>query len=301
MVEINVGKGRLVLDERRWTTANEKLAAMADRNLSSLALGLNVNIAPVAPVGELPPDTSYRQIDLTPYATRSLADDVAEDGKGGWSDQGPDADLRDLPTGKQRFHDVPFAIGTGQKSIIVLASKSRPDKQGLPGEITVPVGCNVEGLYFIDAMAYGGDGSTALYQVQYADGTAANIPLICGKNIRDWASKNVGGFPHERGTVTVPAWTGKCKTFSPIAVYMTLWVNPQPGKVVTAVRFANPTREPVVALIGLTAVVKKGQEEASAELAEAKSCSSRRRRRLRTLRTIRPRICSGRPSPPRRT
>jgi hypothetical protein len=270
LVEVKVGKGRLVIDERRWTTMNDKLSTMADRNLSALVLGLNVGIAPVTPPRPLPADVSYRPIDLTPYATRSLTDEVAEDSKGGWSDQGPDADLRDLPAGKQDFHGVPFTIGSGAKGIVVLASEARPDKQGLPWETTIPIGRNIEGLYFIDGLAYGGgDGQVILYQVQYADGSSADIPIIGGKSIRDWANKDNGAFTHERGTKTVAAWVGKCKMFSPIAVYMTLWVNPQPEKAVTAVRFVTPTRGPVVGLFALTAVVGKDAKEAPPELAKA--------------------------------
>jgi hypothetical protein len=57
--------------------------------------------------------------------------------------------------------------------------------------------------------------------------------------------------------------------FSPIAVYMTLWVNPQPEKAVTAVRFVTPTRGPVVGLFALTAVVGKDAKDAPPELAKA--------------------------------
>ena len=270
LVELKVGRGALVMDQRRWTTVNEKLANLADRNLSALALGLNVAVAPPAPARTLPADIAYRPVDLTPYANRSLADDVAEDGKGGWSDQGPDADLRSFPTGKQSFHDVPFTIGAGAKSMIVLASERRPGKESMPWEATVPVGGAVEGLYFLHIAAYCGDGQeVGLYQVKYADGTAEDIPLIAGRNIRDWVDNNTGGFDHERGSRTVAAWTGKCKAFSSISLYMTLWVNPRPQKPVVSVRFSTPTRQSVVGLVGLTAVVKKGADEPASQLAKA--------------------------------
>jgi hypothetical protein len=269
LVEVNVGKGKLVLDQRLWTTVNEKLANLADRNLSALALGLNVAVAPPTPAKTLPAEIAYRPVDLAPCANRSLGDDVAEDGKGGWSDQGPDADLRTFPTGKQVFHDVPFTIGSGAKSIIVLASESRPGKETLPWEVTVPVGCAVEGLYFLHGTAYCSSGQAGLYQVKYADGTTEDIPLIVGRNIRDWVDNNTGGFDHERGTRTVAAWTGKCKAFPSITAYMTLWVNPQPQKSVVSVRFSTPTRKPVVGLIGLTAVVSKGAGEPASQLAQA--------------------------------
>jgi hypothetical protein len=49
LVQARVGRGRLILDQRRWTTTNGKLLRVASRNLSALALGLGVAIAPPAP------------------------------------------------------------------------------------------------------------------------------------------------------------------------------------------------------------------------------------------------------------
>ena len=80
---------------------------------------------------------------------------------------------------------------------------------------------------------------------------------------------SVGENSHCRTASTAAAWVGKCKMFSPITVYMTLWVNPNPDKAVTGVRFVTPTHGPVVGLLGLTAVVRKDAKEAPAELAKA--------------------------------
>ncbi len=271
LVEIKVGQGqgRLILDQRRWTTNNEKLLRLANRNLCALSLGLNVNVGPIIPLRELPADIECRPIDLTPYANRALADDVAEDGKGGWTDQGPTGDLRTFPTGRQTFQGIPFEVGKGKKSIIVL--DTRPDKKDRLLEATIPVGHPVEGFYFLHGAAYAG-GQVGLYQVQYADGTTADIPLVAGENIRDWAdwAAASGGFPGERWTRTVVAWTGSCPMFpNGIAIYRTLWVNPRPEVSVKAVRFANPAKAAVPALIGLTAVVKKDQKDTNADMAKA--------------------------------
>jgi hypothetical protein len=229
---------------------------------------LNVGIAPAVPPLELPADITCRPIDLTPYANRALADEVPEDGKGGWSDQGPDADLRTLPTGKRDFRGVPFTIGEGPKSMIVL--DIRPSKNDRLREVTIPVGYPVEGFYFLHATAYGV--GTTFYQIQYADGTTADIPWIAEENMRDWASNNTGEFPRERGTRTVVAWTGSCKMFSPISLYLMRWVNPKPGEPVKAVRFVNPATVDVATvpgLIGLTVVVKRDLKETASDLAKA--------------------------------
>ena len=277
LVEVKIGKGRLILDQRRWMTTNETLTPLAKRNLSALALGLNVSIAPITPVRELPVDIAYRPIDLAPYANRALADDVAEDGKGGWSDQGPDADLRTFPTGKQSFHGIPFIIGAGPKSIVTL--DTRDGKKDRLLESTIPVGYPVEGFYFIDGAAYGA-GVEAVYQIQYADGTSVDISLKDGENIRDWINKNTGDFQQEKGTKTVVVWTGSCKMFSPITVYMMRWVNPKPEVPVKAVRFVNSGMSGVPSLIGLTAVVKKDSKETTAEIAKAQDLLKQAQRAL---------------------
>jgi tetratricopeptide (TPR) repeat protein len=197
---------------------------------------------------------------------------VAEDGKGGWSDQGPTADLRTFPTGRRDFQGVPFDIGKGANSIIVLASDGRFGAKAMPQEVTIPIDCKVEGFFFLHSKAYNSENPVALYQVQYADGTTADIQLRDEENIRDWAAPRPGPFLREKGTSSNVAWTGSCPMFSMIAVYRMLWVNPKPDVAVKAVRFANPNRSAVPILIGLTAAVRAdAKPDVAKNLAEARS------------------------------
>ena len=259
MVELKVDQGRLILDQRHWMATNDRILRYAQRNLTSLAMGLGVQIAPVAAPRELPKDIAYAPIDLTAFANRTLVDDVADDGKGGWSDQGAEADLRTFPTGKQVFQGVPFNIDK-DKSCIVLASSGRPGFKSMPKEVTIPMGQKVEGLYFIHSAAYSGNRLTGLYQIQYddKDKTTFDIPLVGDENMRDWAC-TPGPLLREKGTQSNVAWTGKCKMFPSISVYRMLWVNPKPDVPIKAVRFSNPSLETVPILMAMTAAVAKGQ------------------------------------------
>ena len=257
LVELKIGKGRLIIDQRRWMTSDDRLARQAQRNLASLAMGLGVQVAPVAVPRQLPKNVDYKIMDLTAFANRALVDDVADDGKGGWSDQGPNADLRTFPTGKQTFQGVPFEIDK-TKSCVVLASNGRPGAGAMPREVTIPIGFMAEGFYFLHSAAYSGNVLTGMYQIQYADGTTFDIPLRGEENIRDWAA-TPGPLLREKGTQSVVAWTGKCPMFPTISVYRMLWVNPRPTLAVKAIRFSNPTMDPVPILMALTAVVGKGQ------------------------------------------
>lgn len=270
LVEIKAGLGRIVLDERRWMTGHDRLVKQAGRNLCALAIGLGVRVTPPSPPREWPQNLAYRQIDLTPYANRALKDDAADDGQGGWIDQGPDADLRSFPTGDRSFVGLPFKIGAGAKSIIVLKSSSKSAPSDTPEEVTIPIGYPVEALAFLHSTAYAGSNTrVGVYQIQYADGTTADIALRCGENIRDWTDKSGGEFTFERGTKSYVAWTGSCKTYSPISVLQMRWVNPKPDVVVKAVRFAIGDGSAVPVLLGLTAGVKQDAKEAAQNLIQA--------------------------------
>lgn len=255
LVEVAVGQGRLVLDQRRWWTAHPDLIIQTSRNLAALLTGLNVALAPTPPPPELPKGVAYRPIDLSPYANRGLIDEVAEDGKGGWSDQGPRCDLRTFPTGPQLFKGVPFGVGKEPKVCIVLASKHRPGFANMPQAVDIPVGYPVEGLFFLHSAAYSGK-DIATYTMEYADGQSADIKLVGGENISDW--NGVSTLLRENGTQSVAAWIGKNDTFPIVSVYRMLWVNPRPDVPVKQVHYANPRMGCVSILVGMTAAVKPG-------------------------------------------
>ena len=120
LVEIPVGRGRLVLDQLRWETPNPQLERLSARVVSALMTGLGVAIEPYAPARALPREIAYKPLDLTSLANRGFIDEKGEDGQGGWSDQGPDCDLRSFPTGRQNFGGVPFLVGAEPRCCIVL-------------------------------------------------------------------------------------------------------------------------------------------------------------------------------------
>jgi hypothetical protein len=215
-------------------------------------MGLDVAVQPSQAKRSLPPQLAYTTLDLTRYANRGLKDDVPDDGKGGWTDQGANVDLRTFPTGKQVFGGVPFDIGAEPKCCIVLKSDSRPGKEGLPASVTIPVGQTVEGLCFLHSAAYTNKGQIGLYQIVYQDGSTTDIPLIHGENLRDWAD-TPSAFTRERTTQSRVAWTGTTKVFPVVCVYQMLWVNPRPDAAIKEVKFSNPSAACPV-LMGITLV-----------------------------------------------
>jgi hypothetical protein len=261
LVRVPVGRGTLLIDQRRWSTRHEKLRKLADRNLAALALGLNVNVAPAITLRELPRGVTYRPVDLSAFANRALADEAPDDGTGGWTDQGPTGDLRSFPTGLHTFAGVPFNVPDGPRSLVVLACQDRPGADKMPYEVTIPLGQKLEGLCFLHSCAYSGyDTEVGLYQVQYEDGTKADIPLDADVNIRDWVG-TPGLLLREKGTVSAVAWSGSTKMFAVVAVYRMTWVNPRPEATIRALRFAHPSRQGVPILMGLTAIVGPDQKQ----------------------------------------
>lgn len=257
LVEIPVGKGRLVIDNLRWDSQNAKLDKHTRRAVSSLMAGLNIAVAPYFPARTLPQDVISKPIDLSAFCNRGFQDDLADDGKGGWTDQGPAADLREFPAGNQNFGGVPFKIGKEPRGCIVLKSDARPNPALLPDEASIPVGYPAEGFWFLHASAFGVSGA---YQVQYEDGTLQEIALADEENLRDWIA-TPAEFRRERGTSSRVAWTGSNERYPLVCVYQMLWVNPKPDTPVKAVRFVNPAKRACPILIALTAVVKPGKAD----------------------------------------
>lgn len=260
MLELKVGKGTLLIDQRRWATSAGALTRHASRNISAMLLGLGVKMAPAMPQRQLPKEVDFRTIDLTQFANRSLADEKSEDGEGGWSDQGTGADLRTFTTGKLNMQGIPFVVGDNPRSCVVLGSINRPGYDKMPKEVSIPVGYATEGFYFLHGFAYSGEGGATMsvYQVVYADGTTFDIALKGGINTRDWATSPSSSFAREKNTTSTVAWTGSCDMFPAIAVYKMLWVNPRPDVEVKSIRyFKTPEMLGVPILMGVTSVLQR--------------------------------------------
>ena len=132
-----------------WTEVKEVVTAPESAVRMALALGIlpckgevgfdDINVKTAdgpTPAGEseivearptVIPKERMREIiylDLSKVANRSLADDVAGDGRGGWTDEGPDKDMRRLPTGDQVIGGIPFRIARGPKAVVAVAGQS---------------------------------------------------------------------------------------------------------------------------------------------------------------------------------
>jgi hypothetical protein len=196
-------------------------------------------------------------VDLSKVANRGLADDEAGDGRGGWSDQGPAADMRALKTGKVKFGGVPFEITAEPRSAVVLKSPHRLPGR-LPDRVTIPVGRKLDTLFFLHAAAsavQGGD-LNFLYDLHYKDKKVVRL-YVTGNNLANWIADPVKRFSKEEQTVTTAAVTVPVPQFGQGTVYRMEWNAPSDRRTVEleSIEFIGGGRA-VPILLGITGVTE---------------------------------------------
>ncbi len=174
-----------------------------------------------------------RPLDLRAAATSGFTDEANNDGKGGWTDQGKDNDLRALPVGKRRMQGVLYEIldpaKNGGKSCIMLRGRERP---GFAAEAVAPQSGKVSGgyLYLLHALAYVQAGEPAgQVIVDYTDGSSSSFEVRPHRDVGDWwRARPVPG--------AAVVWTGANPQGS-VGLFSTAF--PIEKKPVKAVRFVS--------------------------------------------------------------
>jgi hypothetical protein len=218
---------------------------------------------PLAPVHAA--KLRFEPVDLSKLFNRGLTDEAAGDGKGGWTDEGPQLDMRGIAPGGKLYQNVPYRVGA-PLSCIVLQSPARPAGE-LPEKVGISVpeaqGTNVLMLCFLHGLAARGEqGRTGeagqehwRYVVRYGDGSAATIPMVAGRNVRDWTDMTDWlGEPRQWRAFAAESTGG------PIHPRQSLWVlewrNPAPDQVIRSIDFVGSGRG-VPVLLGITVGQKR--------------------------------------------
>ena len=139
-------------------------------------------------------DISLTPFEIYPFDLRSsvnmgFADEVAKDGKGGWTDEGADNDFRAMKVGMQRLVNMDFdIINPGKnngKSCLIFANSFAPkmaEKVILNGENR-----KFNYLYFIHSAAWVvKDKIAGKIIVQYLDGSEKIIEVKVGRDVGNW-------------------------------------------------------------------------------------------------------------------
>ncbi len=230
-------RGNMLFCNLNWMTSKMQLSRQAQSLISTLMTNLGVEINPLFRQ-ELPKNLKYRFLDLKSYLDRSMADDVPNDGKGGFSDQGPDSDMREFKLhGVHTLAGVPFRIES-PKSCFVLKSRYR---KGGYESVTIPVGSKFEVLAWLHTHAYTSGAHHYSVFVNYADGSKYEIRMDGKVNLRDWTALP-GKLSTEIDTLTEVAHTVRQKAFGHASLYRTAWINSAPGKKVESITLKSMNR-----------------------------------------------------------
>ena len=130
------------------------------------------------------------KVDLARFANAGFRDEIAGDGKGGWTDQGPENDLRMLPPGTLRFGALEFNIldetkNSGRGAIVV----SGRNRKFTEPEISLALPENNAGavnLLHASAWTPKRGETLGVLTAEYADGSSEKIPVISRKHCGNW-------------------------------------------------------------------------------------------------------------------
>lgn len=154
-------------------------------------------------------------IDLASVVNRDFADEVPGDGRGGWTDQGPDNDLRSLTQNSVKYGALDFPVcksADGNRHCLAVAGKNRT---GYPRTVSVKMhGEKGKTLALLHTMSWQPAGGTAAGKltVRYQDGTNQVISIVSGVDLYDW-------WNPARQSNGVVAWHGSNPACGSIGLY----------------------------------------------------------------------------------
>ena len=241
-VSVPVGKGVVMFDQTNWDTAGDMVGNYSRRIASTLVTNMGGSFKAVPPARKVEGPLAYVPIDLSKFVNHPMADEVADDGEGGWSDQGPRIDGREFPTGRVMAKGIPFLIGGPKevkptdKSVIVL--NGARFKKRCPEVDGIPVGLSAETLCFLHTAAWAGESAPIMsYIVHYDDATFEEIRVVSGINTNDWwlPTGDRDFLDEMPGVHTQVGLIAENPTFECAGVYLMEWINPHPQKKIATI------------------------------------------------------------------
>lgn len=137
--------------------------------------------------------STFFAVDIRKSCNMGFRDEYANDGKGGWSDDGPDNDLKNLPAGIKVFNNIPFdvidpSLNNGRSCIVLKGNKQHGEN--FPELVSIPVdSISAEKVYILHGTTWtpsSYNGPVALYRFIYNDGSFDEFEVVNNRDIIDW-------------------------------------------------------------------------------------------------------------------
>ncbi|MBE7038185.1 MAG: hypothetical protein E7404_04695 [Ruminococcaceae bacterium] len=189
---------------------------------------------------------SFNMLDLKSVANMGYKDEVANDEKGGWTDQGPTNDFSSFDMfGVNKVKGIPFNFinpdENDGKAVLVMRGQNRA---WLPNRVEIPVNAFCAGAYFVHAAAWNSV-TAATYKFVYEDNTEEAVPIIFKKHIANWW----GASDLE---LMRTAWQGTNPSCGTISSYLFAFGNPNPDKKVAKLVLETPGDASIVCIQAIT-------------------------------------------------
>ena len=177
-------------------------------------------------------------VDLGRSVNAGFADEVAGDGKGGWTDQGPQQDLRMIRPGRIRSGAVAFEItdpveNGGNGTIVLFGSARHPGRDSV--EIPLPEN-RMGAVNLLHASAWTPAAGEPLGEIvaYYPDGSQASVPVVARQDCGNWWRP----FRDRNAEVV---WRAKAPSGEEeVGLYASSFPLPKPGAAKLALRMKNP-------------------------------------------------------------
>jgi hypothetical protein len=162
-------------------------------------------------------------------------------------------DLAALPRGIQEFGGVKFDV----RGVIQLSGREALTQLQVrfPKEVkNIKVGQTCQTLHFLQATAWAAPEGTTVgsYLVHYANGESREIPIVYGRDVRDWWTQGNEAASAELKTV----WTGKNEAQggeqAPKRLFESTWKNPRPDIKIESLDYRSAMSPSAPFLIAIT-------------------------------------------------
>jgi hypothetical protein len=194
-----------------------------------------------------PPEPIYKKIDISDKANMDIWD------KGGtgvftWMDAGQSSgnDMRGLPVGSQRFHNIPFNIIDPEKNQRRVAA-AVSTKKGFPTQFEIPVNDTAAAIYLLHSSSDNIPSTVAgAIRFVYDDGNVESRYIFKGKEVTNW------WFSDLQNEYAGVAWFGPNLRSTKVGVCWAAIDNPFPKKKISKLIFDAPLEGGIYTVLGIT-------------------------------------------------